>query len=131
MEEYFKDKLKELREDAEVANLFNRANKKICEETIQKDRTLFHNDSVQSYYNMAKGTLENYKETGVYSHNDIPELANYTYQYYLALKFAANNCEYEEMKFDYDEKSIDNIVSEFLQLVKDINNFNMWGMMQD
>ncbi len=131
IEEYFKTKLGELRGNENVSQLFDLANKKECELTIQKDKSLFHNEAVQSYYNMVKGTLENFIETGVYAHNDIPELANYLYKYYLALRFAANNIGYGDMQFSYSSKNIDCIISDFIILAKDIQQFNTRKMMQD
>lgn len=131
IEEYFKKRLVEIRDNGEVSQLFSRANKKECELVIQRDKSLFHNDAVQSYYNMVKGTLENYIETGVYSHNDIPELADYLYEYYLALRFAANNIGYGDMQFNYSNEDIDCIISEFLNVTKDIQQFNTRKMMQD
>lgn len=130
-EEYFKSKLSELKENGDLSHLFARANKKECERNIQSDKTLFHNQAVNSYYNMAKGTLENFEETGVYAFDDIPELAGYLYKYYLALRFAANNCNNENMKFEYSKEIIDSIVVDFLKLANDIVNYNTRKMMSD
>ena len=66
IEEYFKSRLVEIKNDINVSQLFARADKKGCEKSLQSDGALFHNQAVMSYYNMAKGTLENFIETGVY-----------------------------------------------------------------
>lgn len=129
--EYFKSRLIEIREYREVSQLFARADKKECEKKLQSDSTLFHNQAVISYYNMAKGMLENFTETGVYAYDDVPELAGYLYKYYLALKFAANNCDNENMKFEYSKDDIDGIVADFIKLAKDMVDYNMKKMMND
>ncbi len=131
LQDFFQDKLSELKENSNVTQLFNMANKKECEIEIRNDKTLFHNECVRSYYNKVRGTLENYVETGVYTNKDVPELANYVYEYYLALKFSSNNLGYDGMQFDYNEESIEHIIKEFLELVTDIHKFSMRSMMQD
>ena len=80
---------------------------------------------------MAKGTLENFNETGVYAYDDVPELAGYLYKYYLALRFAANNCGNENMEFEFSKETIDCIIADFLKLANDIVNYNMRKMMND
>ena len=67
----------------------------------------------------------------MYAYDDVPELAGYLYKYYLALKFAANNCDNENMKFEYSKEDIDCIVADFVNLAKDIVNYNMRKMMND
>ena len=129
--EYFKSRLVEIQEDKEVSQLFARADKKVCEKSIQSDSTLFHNQAIISYYNMAKGVLENFIETGVYAYDDVPELAGYLYRYYLVLKFAANNCDNENMKFKYSKEDIDCIVTDFVKLAKDMVDYNTKKMMND
>lgn len=131
IEEYFKSRLVEIKNDTKVSQLFARADKKECEKSLQSDNTLFHNQAVMSYYNMAKGTLENFIETGVYAYTDVPELVGYLYKYYLALKFAANNCDNENMKFEYSKEDIDCIIADFINLAKDIVDYNMRKMMND
>lgn len=131
IKEYFKGKLVEIKENGEISRLFARADKKECERSLQSDSTLFHNQAVMSYYDIAKGTLENFIETGVYAYDDITELAGCLYKYYLALRFAANNCDSENMKFEYNKEDIDCIVTNFMKLGRDIVDYNMRKMMND
>ena len=58
IEEYFKSRLVEIKNDRNVSQLFARADKKGCEKSLQSDGTLIHNQAVMSYYNMAKILLK-------------------------------------------------------------------------
>ena len=46
-------------------------------------------------------------------------------------KFAANNCDNENMKFKYSKEDIDCIVTDFVKLAKDMVDYNTKKMMND
>lgn len=118
---YFIEKLDTILGNTVIDNLFNRANKSIDINEITDI------EIVKSYRNMVERTLNKFIETGVFSTEDIPELATMLYQYYLALTYTANHNE----KFQYDNETIDNIVNDFLSLAVKINDYWLRRACQD
>lgn len=118
---YFIEKLDTILGNTVIDNLFDQANKSIDINEITDIKI------VKSYRNMVERTLNKFIETGVFSTEDIPELATMLYQYYLALTYAANHKE----KFQYDDKTIDNIVNDFLSLAMKMNDYWLRKACQD
>ena len=130
LSDYFKDRLNELEQDMSIYNLFRIANRKTCTDDIDH-RMIFHNDSVRTYYNKIELTINDYEKSGVFARDDVQELADYLYTYYYVLKYVANNLETEGKQFQYDEKSIDELITEFKHLAERINDYSLRKMCQD
>ena len=130
LSDYFKDRLNELEQDMSIYNLFRMANRKSCTDDIDH-RMIFHNDSVRTYYNKIELTINDYEKSGVFARDDVQEFADYLYTYYYVLKYVANNLETEGKQFQYDEKSIDELITEFKHLAERINDYSLRKMCQD
>lgn len=130
LSEYFIDRLNELKNNDDVKSIFSYADKNSCKESIDY-RMIFHNESVRGYYNIASGTVKNYSDTGLFAQNDNKELAEHLYTYFCVLKYVANTLDDEDKKFHYDKESIDKLIAEFLEVVRDICLFYQRKMNQD
>lgn len=132
LEDYFKGELRKLLDDYNFSNIIGQADKKACEDMVNRDCTLFQNSCVDTYNRMSY-MVQDFRKTGVFAHSDNKELANATYAYYYVLKFVASHLDTEgtNYQFNYDKESIDKLIANFKNSMKDVYSYIQCKMNQD